>query len=131
MCAASVREWLDVGDAGNSGDLHRPDNPRTQDSSPVRLEMRFEMKARPISGYELAWQHPVIIALRVGQTRTVRSTRCAADCRVDAWPESDPNPEHDEALRICLAVIEDDVNPEAARTAFIAAARARGLKVTL
>ncbi|WKD47933.1 MULTISPECIES: DUF982 domain-containing protein [Hyphomicrobiales] len=60
-------------------------------------------------------------------TQVVASAHEAAECLMELWAPKDVSDEYDEALRVCLAVYEGELPPEAARAAFVAAAAAASL----
>ncbi|AYG62155.1 DUF982 domain-containing protein [Rhizobium jaguaris] len=72
--------------------------------------------------YDRVWARPISVDLpKIGRI-VISTAREAADCLLDHWPE-DHSHAYDEALRICLDVYEGNEMPEAARAAFIRAAR--------
>jgi len=82
--------------------------------------------------YDMRWQSLVIVDLPppYGPQR-ISTTREAADCLMDRWPEPDHSCERDEALRICLEVFEGNASADDARDALLAAARAAGHAITV
>lgn len=82
--------------------------------------------------YDMKWRSRVIVDLPPPFGRQdISSTREAADCLIDKWPEPDHSAERDEALRVCLEVYEGHTSPEEASKAFLAAARAGGHPITV
>ncbi|MBW9091920.1 DUF982 domain-containing protein [Rhizobium wenxiniae] len=57
----------------------------------------------------------------------VGSTHDAAECLMELWLPKDTSRAYDEALRVCLAVYDGEEPPEAARSAFVAAAAAAAI----
>jgi Protein of unknown function (DUF982) len=71
----------------------------------------------------------VIETRRIGQLRNVGSVTEAAECLVASdWPRPH-GPQHRAASRACLRVLAGEISPEAARRAFIEAAREAGIFV--
>jgi len=80
--------------------------------------------------YDMPWKEPVAIEMPAPHgIQIVRTTRDAADCLMDKWPEPDLGSERDEALRLCLEVYEKTEDPEKARSAFLRAAIAANLSI--
>lgn len=80
--------------------------------------------------YDIPWNSPVAVEMPEPHgMQIVRTTREAADCLMDKWPEPDLGAERDEALRLCLEVYEKSERPEAARNAFLRAIAAARLPV--
>ncbi|WJH41599.1 DUF982 domain-containing protein [Aliirhizobium terrae] len=78
--------------------------------------------------YDAPWKGSVTVDLPKPHGReTVRTTREAADCLIDKWPDRDFSAERDDALRLCLAVYEEGETPEMAKSAFLSALLAAGL----
>jgi ribosomal 50S subunit-associated protein YjgA (DUF615 family) len=78
--------------------------------------------------YDAAWNDPVVVDLPQPYGRqTISTTREAAECLMESWPEPDVSSLRDEALRLCLEVFEENEPPETARSAFLAAVRNAGL----
>lgn len=68
------------------------------------------------------WTSPVELELHgIGKYRTVTGTKHAAECLLTLWPV-DHGKNYAAALSDCLAALEGDKPPEAARKAFIKAA---------
>jgi hypothetical protein len=78
--------------------------------------------------YDLPWKGSVTVDLpRPHGREIVRTTREAADCLIDKWPDRDFSTERDDALRLCLDVYENGEAPERAKSAFLRALLAAGL----
>jgi hypothetical protein len=68
------------------------------------------------------WQRPVEVELHgIGKYRTITGTRHAAECLLTLWPVDDGKA-YNQALADCLAALDGEKPPEAARRAFIKAA---------
>ena len=68
------------------------------------------------------WQHPVEVELHgIGKYRTITGTKHAAECLLTLWPVDDGKA-YNRALSDCLAALDGEKPPEAARRAFIKAA---------
>lgn len=68
------------------------------------------------------WQRPVELELHgIGKYRTITGTRHAAECLLTLWPVEE-GMAYQKALSDCLAALEGEKPPEAARKAFIRAA---------
>ncbi|MDB5524955.1 MAG: hypothetical protein JWM58_2718 [Rhizobium sp.] len=68
------------------------------------------------------WKSPVELELHgTGKYRTVTGTKHAAECLLTLWP-IDEGRAYNEALSDCLAALDGEKPPEAARNAFIRAA---------
>ena len=80
--------------------------------------------------YDIPWKDPVAVEMPAPHgMQIVRTTREAADCLMDKWPEPDLGTERDDALRLCLEVYENGEKPERARSAFLRALTAAKLPV--
>jgi hypothetical protein len=68
------------------------------------------------------WASPVEVELHgIGRYRTVTGTKHAAECLLTLWPVNDGEA-YQRALSDCLAALDGERSPEAARSAFIRAA---------
>lgn len=75
------------------------------------------------------WEEPVTFETqRLGQYRTITSTAEAARVLVEDWPAT-TGKALARARGICLAVLEGQKKPAAARGAFLAAAKEAGVFV--
>ena len=67
---------------------------------------------------------------RVGTHYVVGSARRAAECLIEgSWPTEGRGPAYGAAVKACLAAVEGTGDVEAARKAFIAAAKEAGIFV--
>jgi len=77
------------------------------------------------------WTSPVDLELHgQGKYRTITGTRHAAECLLTLWP-SDHGAAYRMALAECLDALEGRATSQAARRAFIAAAREADIVVRL
>jgi hypothetical protein len=87
------------------------------------LAMPRRPAARPFEGDVITKTHVV------GRHRNVTSVRSAALCLMAEWPEKGRGPAYSAALKACDDALAREVDVEAARLAFIAAAKEVGIFV--
>ncbi|MDI7924619.1 DUF982 domain-containing protein [Ferirhizobium litorale] len=74
------------------------------------------------------WSKPVTFRVGPGLTFTVTNTEDAARYLLDRW-SGEAGPAHKMARQACLDVLAEGLEPEEARSAFIAACEEAGMEV--
>ncbi|WP_421578626.1 DUF982 domain-containing protein [Shinella sp. M31] len=81
--------------------------------------------------HDASWEEPITFETnKLGKYWTVTSTAEAARALMDKWPV-DTGGAYEAALRTCLAAMEGDETPDAAREAFLKAAEEAGVFIRI